>query len=42
VLDAYGKNAAGQHLVAAYRMLLLLTSLAALACTFLMKETYRK
>jgi sugar phosphate permease len=45
VLDAYGKNAAGQHPVAAYRMLLLLlllTSLAALACTFLMKETYRK
>jgi sugar phosphate permease len=45
VLDAYGKNPAGQYPVAAYRtvlLLLLLASLAALACTFLMKDTYRK
>jgi sugar phosphate permease len=45
ILDAHGKTAAGQYPVEAYRMImlvLLLTSLAALACTFLMKETYRK
>jgi sugar phosphate permease len=45
VLDLYAKNDLGQYPVAAYRLLLLvllLASLAALACTFLMKETYRK
>ena len=45
VLDAYGKSDTGQYPVAAYRMvllLLLLASLVSLACTFLMKETYRK
>ena len=45
VLDAYGKNPAGQYPVAAYRMvllILLLSSLISLACTFLMKDTYRK
>jgi sugar phosphate permease len=45
VLDAYGKNDAGQYPVEAYRMVLLVllvASIASLACTFLMKETYRK
>ncbi len=45
ILDAHGKNAAGQYPAEAYRtvmLVLLLTSLAALACTFLMKETYRR
>jgi sugar phosphate permease len=45
ILDAYGKNAADQYPVEAYRMVmlvLLLASVAALACTLLMKETYRK
>jgi sugar phosphate permease len=45
VLDAYGKNDAGQYPVEAYRMILLVllaASVLALACTFLMKETYRK
>lgn len=45
VLDAYGKNDAGQYPVEAYRMILLVLLAAAvlsLACTFLMKETYRK
>ncbi len=45
VLDAYGKSAAGQYPLEAYRavlLVLLVTSVAALACTFLMKETYRK
>jgi sugar phosphate permease len=45
VLDIYPKSDAGQYPVMAYRLLLLvllLASLAALACTFLMKETYRK
>jgi sugar phosphate permease len=45
VLDAYGKNPAGQYPVAAWRtvlLILLLSSLACLACTFLMKDTYRK
>ncbi len=45
VLDAYGKNTAGQYPLDAYRavlLILLVTSVAALGCTFLMKETYRK
>jgi sugar phosphate permease len=45
VLDAYGKNDAGQYPVAAYRMVLvvlLAASVLSLACTFRMKETYRK
>ena len=45
ILDAYGKTATGQYPIAAYRtvmLVLLLTSLAALACTFLIKETYRR
>ncbi len=45
ILDTYGKNAADQYPVEAYRMLmlvLLLAALAALACSILMKETYRK
>ncbi len=45
ILDAYGKNTAGQYPVDAYRavlLILLVTSVAALGCTFLMKETYRK
>jgi sugar phosphate permease len=45
VLDRYGKSDAGQYPVEAYRailLVLLIASAAALACTFLMKETYRK
>jgi sugar phosphate permease len=45
VLDTYGKNAAGQYGVEAYRavlLVLLVAAVAALACTFLMKETWRK
>lgn len=45
VLDAYGKNDAGLYPVEAYRMVLLVllaASVLSLACTFLMKETYRK
>ena len=45
VLDAYGKTDAGQYPVEAYRMVLLVllaASVLSLACTFLMKETYRK
>jgi sugar phosphate permease len=45
ILDIYGRNDAGQYPVEAYRTLmlvLLLTALAALACSTLMKETYRK
>ena len=45
VLDTYGKNDAGQYPVEAYRMILfvlLIASVLSLACTFLMKETYRK
>jgi sugar phosphate permease len=45
VLDAYGKNDTGQYPVEAYRMVLLVllaASVLSLACTFLMKETYRK
>ncbi|MEN6424623.1 MAG: MFS transporter [Phycisphaerales bacterium] len=45
ILDAYGKNASGMYPVEAYRTLLLvllLTALAALVCSILMKETYRK
>jgi sugar phosphate permease len=44
VLDAYPKNAAGGYPVAGYHMvlvILLLASLISLACTFVMKETYR-
>jgi len=45
VLDAYPKSAAGGYPLAGYRMvlvILLLSSLISLACTFVMKETYRK
>lgn len=45
VLDAYPKNPAGQYPLEAYRSLLLvllLSALVALGCTFLMKETYHK
>ncbi|MCU0913852.1 MAG: MFS transporter [Planctomycetes bacterium] len=45
VLDACGKNDAGQYPLQAYRMVLLVlltASVLSLACTFLMKETYRK
>jgi sugar phosphate permease len=45
VLDAYGKNAADHYPVEAYRtvlLVLLVASVGSLACTFLMKETYRK
>jgi len=45
VLDAYGKNDASQYPIEAYRavlLVLLVASVASLACTFLMKETYRK
>ncbi len=45
VLDAYGKNDAGQYPVQAYRLVLfvlLVASVLSLACTFLMKDTYRK
>lgn len=44
VLDAYPKGAAGAYPVAGYHMilvLLLLASLVSLACTFVMKETWR-
>jgi sugar phosphate permease len=45
VLDVCGKNVAGLYPVAAFRMVLLVllvASIMSLACTFLMKETYRK
>jgi sugar phosphate permease len=45
ILDAYGKTASDQYPIAAYRMVmavLLLSSLAALACSILLKDTYRK
>ena len=45
VLDMYPKTAAGVSPVSGYRMILvilLLSSLISLACTFVMKETYRK
>ncbi|NLH43073.1 MAG: MFS transporter, partial [Planctomycetes bacterium] len=45
ILDAYGKTASDQYPVAAYRMVmlvLLFTCLAALACSILLKDTYRK
>jgi sugar phosphate permease len=45
ILDAYGKTPADQYPVAAYRtvmLVLLLSSLAALACSILLKDTYRK
>jgi sugar phosphate permease len=45
VLDAYGRNGAGQYPLQAYRLVLfvlLVASVLSLACTFLMKETYRK
>ena len=44
VLDAYPKDAAGAYPVAGYHMILvilLLASLISLACTFVMKETWR-
>lgn len=45
ILDAYGKNDAGRYPVEAYRTLmlvLLLAAIAALICSVLLKETYRK
>lgn len=45
ILDAHGKTAADQYPVAAYQMVmlvLLLSSLAALVCSILLKDTYRK
>jgi len=45
ILDAYGRNDAGMYPVEAYRtvmLVLLLSALAALVCSLLMKETYRK
>jgi len=45
ILDTYGKNDAGQYPVQAYRLVLfvlLVASVLSLACTFLMKDTYRK
>jgi sugar phosphate permease len=45
VLDAYPRSDAGAYPVAGYRMvlvILLLASLISLACTFVMKETYRQ
>jgi len=45
ILDAYGKNDAGIYPVAAYRtvmLILLLSAIAALVCSILLKETYRK
>lgn len=45
ILDAYGKTEANQYPVAAYRavmLVLLLSALAALGCSLLMKDTYRK
>jgi sugar phosphate permease len=45
ILDAYGRNPASQYPVEAYRtvmLVLLLSALAALVCSILMKETYRK
>jgi len=45
VLDAYGRNDAGRYPVEAFRtvlLVLLAASVLSLACTFLMKETYRK
>jgi sugar phosphate permease len=45
VLDTFSKNDLGQYPVGAYRAMLLVllaASLGALACTFLMKETWRK
>jgi sugar phosphate permease len=45
ILDAYGKTASDQYPVAAYQMVmvvLLLSSLAALVCSILLKDTYRK
>lgn len=45
ILDAYGKTASDQYPVAAYQMVmlvLLFTCLAALACSILMKDTYRR
>jgi len=45
ILDAYGRDAAGMYPVEAYRMVmlvLLLSAVAALVCSILLKETYRK
>ena len=45
ILDIYGKNDVDQYPMEAYRALmlvLLFTALAALVCTLLMKETYRR
>jgi sugar phosphate permease len=45
ILDAYGKNPADQYPVEAYRTLMLvmlLSAVAALVCSILMKETYRR
>ncbi len=45
ILDAYGRTPANQYPVAAYRtimLVLLLSAVAALGCSLLMKDTYRK
>jgi sugar phosphate permease len=45
VLDTYGRNDTGAYPVEAYRtvmLILLLSAVAALACSILLKETYRK
>ncbi len=45
ILDVYGKNDAGRYPLQAYRLVLfvlLVASVLSLACTFLMKDTYRK
>jgi sugar phosphate permease len=45
VLDTVGKTATGSYPIKAYSMvllILLISSLVSLACTFLMKETYRR
>jgi sugar phosphate permease len=45
VLDTYGKTASGGYPIKAYSavlLILLISSLVSLGCTFLMKETYRR
>jgi len=45
VLDTVGKTTSGGYPIKAYSMvllILLISSLVSLACTFLMKETYRR
>jgi sugar phosphate permease len=45
ILDTYGKTASGGYPIKAYSavlLILLISSLVSLGCTFLMKETYRR